>query len=100
MSASSSVAGGRSRSVPPSLRMTSTASAAVFVGLDANACFLAGEQFAFDRRSLEHDLERVRLGGGGEHVVGLLGLGQREAMGGENGRVEPAALDQPHQLRG
>ena len=47
---------------------------------------------------MQHDLERVRLGGSGEDVVGRHGLGEREVVGREDRRVEPAALDQLQEL--
>src|SRR6187431_569717 len=84
----SAAAGGRSRSVPPSLRMTSTAPAAASSTLDANRGSFTLALLAPRRLAFEHDLQRVRLGGGGEHVVGRHRLGEREAVRGERRRVE------------
>ena len=42
----------------------------------------------------EHDLERVRLGGGREDVVRGLRVGEREPVRRERRRIEPPLLDQ------
>lgn len=43
----------------------------------------------------EHHLQRARVAGPGEHVVGLLELAEPEAVGHETGRVQLATLHQP-----
>mgnify|MGYP006951169516 CR=1 FL=1 len=40
------------------------------------------------RLGLEHDLERIRLGGGGERLVGRHRFTEREAVGRERRRVQ------------
>ncbi len=50
-----------------------------------------------DGSCLEHDLERVRVRCGREHVVRGLGLTEREVVRREHRRVEPTALDQLQQ---
>src|SRR4029450_3668756 len=93
-------AGGRSRSVPPSLRMTSTAPAAASSTLDANRGSFTLALLAPRRLAFEHDLQRVGLGGVGEHVVGRHRLVEREAVRGERRRVGPPVRDQLQQPRG
>src|SRR5262245_35473461 len=95
----SAAAGGRSRSVPPSLRMTSTAPATASSTLDANRGSFTLALLAPRRLALEHDLQRVRLRCGREHVVGRHRLVEREAMRGERRRVEPSVRDQLQQPR-
>jgi hypothetical protein len=57
------------------------------------------EQLVPDRRRGQHDLERVALGRGIEHVVRLLRVAEREAVRRERRGIEAAALDQPQELR-
>jgi hypothetical protein len=45
--------------------------------------------------ALEYDLECVAVRRVGEHVVGVHGVGEREAVGDEGGWVEPPVGDQP-----
>ena len=91
--------GGRSRSVPPSMRMTSTASATDCSRLTPTSSFLLGTDLCSTGTALSTTFERMRLCCGAEDVVCLLGLVEREPVSREHRRVEPATLDQLQQLR-